>query len=128
MSLAEAFCDKAQRSFDSAEVLLAAGYAEFAAARAYYAAFYVATALLGARGMTFKRHRALHNQFLLLVGTQPVFAREFHTLLARGQEVRNVADYGLEMAVPLTVVNEMISAGRNFLATARAHFAANDAP
>jgi uncharacterized protein (UPF0332 family) len=124
---AQAFCDKAQRSLEGAEALLTAGYAEFAAVRAYYAAFYVATALLASRGMTFKRHRALHNQFLLLVGTQPVFAREFHTLLARGQAVRNVADYGLGIGVPVSVATEMIIGGRVFLSAAHTHFAA-DAP
>ena len=39
------------------ETLLAAGFPDFAAARAYYTAFYAASALLVAEGKTFRSHR-----------------------------------------------------------------------
>lgn len=44
---------KAQRSLEAARSLLRNGYPEFAAARAYYTMFYIASALLEGENMTF---------------------------------------------------------------------------
>lgn len=41
---------RAQQSVEAAQELAAGGYADFAASRAYYAAFYGATALVTLRG------------------------------------------------------------------------------
>ncbi len=53
----ERLLEKASRAVAAAEKLLDAGDTEFAVGRAYYAMFYVATALLDERGLQFrKRH------------------------------------------------------------------------
>ncbi len=41
-----AFMERAERSVEAARQLATGGYYDFAASRAYYAAFYAATALL----------------------------------------------------------------------------------
>src|SRR5262245_46249464 len=48
---------RAQEALRATSTLLAAGFPDFAAARAYYAAFYAASALLLAEGKTFRSHR-----------------------------------------------------------------------
>ncbi len=48
---------RAQEALRATGTLLAAGFPDFAAARAYYAAFYAASALLLAEGKTFRSHR-----------------------------------------------------------------------
>src|SRR5262245_12332589 len=48
---------RTQEALRATGVLLAAGFPDFAAARAYYAAFYAASALLLAAGKTFRSHQ-----------------------------------------------------------------------
>jgi len=55
--------DKASRATDSAERLLKSGDVEASASRAYYAMFYVAEALLGEKGLRFKKHGGVHATF-----------------------------------------------------------------
>jgi len=50
---------RAQEALRTTGTLLAAGFPDFAAARAYYAAFYAASALLLAEGKTFRSHRGV---------------------------------------------------------------------
>jgi len=46
-----------------AETLLRAGQAEFAAGRAYYAMLHVAQALLGQKGLHYRKHSGVHAAF-----------------------------------------------------------------
>jgi uncharacterized protein (UPF0332 family) len=50
---------RTQEALRATQTLLAAGFPDFAAARAYYAAFYAASALLLAEGKTFRSHRGV---------------------------------------------------------------------
>lgn len=51
---------KAARAIRAAELLLREGDPDFASARAYYAMFYAAEALLFERGLQFRKHGAVH--------------------------------------------------------------------
>ena len=48
--------DRAERSLQAAQDLAASGYYDIAASRAYYAAFYAATAVLLGAGLAFSKH------------------------------------------------------------------------
>jgi uncharacterized protein (UPF0332 family) len=48
--------ERAEKSIQAAKELAASGFDDFAASRAYYAAFYAATAALLNEGMEFSRH------------------------------------------------------------------------
>lgn len=48
--------NKAARSLQAARELNNRGFSEFAASRAYYAMFYVATAFLEGEGLSYSRH------------------------------------------------------------------------
>ena len=52
--------DKAARTISTTERLLQSGDSEVAIARAYYAMFYVAEALLAERGLRFRKHAGVH--------------------------------------------------------------------
>jgi len=73
----QANLERADESLEAAETLLAAGFSDFAASRAYYAAFYAATAALLAENLEFGKHSAviaaLHRH-LIRAGRLPVQA------------------------------------------------------
>ena len=52
----EALLEKAKRSQKAAAKLLRDGDIDFAASRAYYSLFYIASALLLSRGLSFSSH------------------------------------------------------------------------
>ncbi len=55
--------DKAARAIQAAERLAAEGLPEFAVGRAYYAMFYVAEAVLKAKGLRYSKHSGVHAAF-----------------------------------------------------------------
>ena len=55
----QALMHKAARSIQSASGQLATGFPDFAASRAYYAMFYVASAFLEGEGAAFSSHAAV---------------------------------------------------------------------
>lgn len=54
---------KASRAIQSSRTLLDSGDPESAVSRAYYAMFYVAEALLGEKGLRFRKHGGVHGAF-----------------------------------------------------------------
>ncbi len=63
MTEVDALIGKARQSLGAARTLLRDGYTDFAASRAYYAMFYVAEALLLARGLSYTKHSAVISAF-----------------------------------------------------------------
>lgn len=63
-----AYLERAERSLEAARQLALNGHYDFAASRAYYAAFYAATALLLHKGLEFSKHSgviaAIHQRFV----------------------------------------------------------------
>lgn len=85
---------KADESLEAARLLLREGFAGYAAARAYYAMFYVAEAALLSKGMAFSRHSAVHGAFGVEFVKTGLVARELHRSLVEGMEIRQGGDYG----------------------------------
>ena len=84
---------KAERALKVAESLLATGFEAEAAARAYYAMFYAAQALLKENGVQRVRHSAVQAAFgRYLVKTGKINAK-FHRMLIDARETRELADY-----------------------------------
>jgi uncharacterized protein (UPF0332 family) len=85
---------RAQEALRATETLLTAGFPDFAAARAYYAAFYAASALLLAEGKTFRSHRgvlALMHRDYVKPGRLPV---DMGRMLSTLADLRSIGDYG----------------------------------
>ncbi len=89
-----AYLQRADQSLQAARELAAKGFYDFAASRAYYAAFYAATALLLQEGMTFRKHSgvlaAIHHHFVKTGRLTKEHGKALNWLF----EVRGVGDYG----------------------------------
>lgn len=112
----QANLDRAATSIQAAKVLLEAGYPDFAASRAYYAAFYAASALLLAEGFEAKTHngvlRAISLQFVKTGRLDQQFGQDINWLA----ELRNLGDYGALKHVPIEEAERAIYAAEAFLA------------
>lgn len=109
---------KAARAIRSAERLLENGDADFAASRIYYACFYIAEALLLTRGLHFSSHGQVHGQYGLLFAKTKLLDPAFHRLLDDAFELRQAADYEIDVTINPEVVQELIEGERSFLEAA----------
>lgn len=86
--------ERSEQSILAAQQLLLAGYDDFAASRAYYAAFYAATALVLSAGLDLSKHSAviaaIHQQFVKTGKLDKERGKALNWLF----ELRGVGDYG----------------------------------
>jgi uncharacterized protein (UPF0332 family) len=106
--------ERATSTLQAAKVLLAAGFSNDAASRAYYAAFHAATALLLAEGLSFSSHtgvlRAISLNFVKSGKLAPEYGRNLNWLA----ELRQVADYGEIRNVSTTDAEKAVVAAEQF--------------
>lgn len=111
----QANLDRADESVRAAQTLLASGHADFAASRAYYAAFYAATAMLLSEGVEFRRHSgviaAIHKRFVRSGRLDQTLGRDLNWLF----ELRSVGDYGETRHVPIDDAQAAIEAADRFV-------------
>jgi uncharacterized protein (UPF0332 family) len=111
---------RAQVALRATDTLLAAGFSDFAAARAYYAAFYAASALLLAEGKTFRSHRGvvalMHRDYVRSGHLSMNIGRILSTL----SDLRSVGDYGSATHVPQAETRVALSEAQQFLEAVRA--------
>lgn len=94
----QALLEKATRSLQVARVLNQQNLPEFAASRAYYTMFYIASAFLEGEGLAFSRHSAVISAFgreFANTGRVPV---EFHRYLIAAELISRQADYNRPLA------------------------------
>ena len=106
---------RAEQSIGAARQLAAAGYADFAASRAYYAAFYAATAALMNEGLETNKHSAVIasvHQRLVKTGR---LEREQGKALNWLFELRGIGDYGTTTHVSRQEAEEAIAAAQRFV-------------
>jgi len=110
---------KAERFVTSARLLTDSGDLDSAVSRVYYAAFYVAEALLDALDISFSSHRGVISAF----GQE--FARKgrldpcFHRLLITAFEKRQQADYWVKTGLQPDEVAELLAETRSFIDAAK---------
>jgi uncharacterized protein (UPF0332 family) len=87
--------ERAKESIGAAEALVIAGYYDSAASRAYYAAFYAATAALLREGIEFKKHSGVvagvHERLVRAGKLDKASGRDLNWLF----DLRGVGDYGV---------------------------------
>lgn len=107
--------DRAEESLAAAAALLDSGYADIAASRAYYAAFYAACALLLSADKRYSKHSgvlaAVHRDFVRTGRLADEHGRVLNWL----SELRGIADYGESRHVPEDEAREAILGARRFL-------------
>ena len=110
---------RAQEALRATHTLIAAGFLDFAAARAYYAAFYAASALLLAEGKMFRSHRgvvALIHRDYVRSGRLPV---DMGRILSTLSDLRSVGDYGGAAHVSHAEANIALIEAQQFLEAVR---------
>ena len=112
------FLDKAARAVGAAARELASHDAELAVARAYYAMFYIAEALLNEKGLRFRKHGGVHGAFGEHFVKTGQLDPKYHRWLLAAFERRITADYDVEETVESQEAAEMIAQAREFLEAA----------
>jgi len=111
---------RAVQSIQAAGELAGSGYFDFAASRAYYSAFYVATAVLLHEGFEFKKHSgviaAIHQKFVKTGKLDKKLGRDLNWLF----EIRDVGDYGVTLHVRREDAAKAIQAAEVFLNAVKA--------
>jgi uncharacterized protein (UPF0332 family) len=106
---------RAEESLLATRELLAGGYYDIAASRAYYAAFYAAAALLLSEGMEFSKHSAviasIHQRFV----KTGKLNKEQGAALSWLFELRSIGDYGVIEHVTQTEAERATEAAAKFL-------------
>jgi len=111
--------EKAERFIHSSEVQANDGDYASATSRLYYAMFYIAQALLDARGLSFSSHKGVISAFgQHLVKTQELESR-FHQALTAAYGQRQLGDYAVDSGLQLEDIETMPINAKDFLATAR---------
>lgn len=110
-----AYLQRAEQSIEAARQLRAGGFHDFAASRAYYAAFYAATALLLSEGLEYSKHSAviasIHQRFVKSGRMSQEQGKRLNWLF----ELRNIGDYGGTVHVSAEQADEAIIAAQEFL-------------
>ncbi len=111
----EANMGRARESIEAARSLAGRGFHDFAASRAYYAAFYALTAVLLAEGLPFRKHggaiTSFHRHFVKTERLPESFGRDLRLLY----ELRLVGDYGETRHVPESEARKAISTAERFV-------------
>ncbi len=114
-----AYMDRAERSIQAARQLASGGYSDFAASRAYYGAFYAATALLLREGLEFSKHSAViasvHQRFVRTGKPDVEQGKALNWLF----ELRSVGDYGGPAHVSPQDAEQAIEAAQKFVDAVR---------
>ncbi len=107
--------ERAEQSVRAAKDLAAKGYYDFAASRAYYAAFYGATAVLLNEGFDFSKHSgviaSIHQRFVKTGKLSKEQGKDLNWLF----EIRNVGDYGGTAHVSAPQAEQAIQSAESFL-------------
>lgn len=106
--------ERAEQSVQAARQLASGGYYDFAASRAYYAAFYAATAVLLHEGLELSKHSAviasIHQRFVKTGKLDQEQGKTLNWLF----ELRSVGDYGGTAHVSRQEVEQAIEAAETF--------------
>ena len=111
--------ERAMDSLRAARLMFDGGFYDFAASRAYYAAFYAATSLLLAEGLEYSKHSgviaSIHMKFVKTERLSKEAGRNLNWLF----ELRNVGDYGETEHVPKDDAEKALDAAEKFYQAVR---------
>ena len=113
------FWQRALDSLKAAEKLLEEGFADFAASRAYYAAFYAACALLLLEGKRFSKHRGVLAQIHKDYVREGRLPRQMGRIINSLFELRAVGDYGGSVHVEAPAAETGVANAKLFLEAVR---------
>lgn len=119
MTPSDPLLEKAERFISSALLLAQDGDYDSAASRLYYAMFFVAEALLTARGHTFSSHRAVISAFGRHFAQTNELDPRFHKALMAAFNQRQLGDYAVESGLGEEDIDQLLSDANDFLESGR---------
>ncbi len=111
--------EKAGRAIAAGQSSLRHGHIEAAVGRAYYAMFHVAQGLLNERDLRFRKHGGVHSAFGEHFVKTGEFDPRYHRQFLAAFNKRIAADYGVEIELTASEVEETLAQARDFLDTSR---------
>ncbi len=123
MNAVQDLLNKSDESRKAAELLLQEGYVEFSVARAYYAMFYIAEALLLDKGLAFSTHGQVIGAYGKEFAKTGLLDPKFHRYLKDAFDFRNKGDYDILSEVSETDARNTIQWAEEFLTAARGYLA-----
>jgi uncharacterized protein (UPF0332 family) len=116
----DAFVNKAEESLQAAQLLAGQGFYNFAVSRAYYTMFYIASAFLLSKGLSFSSHAGVISAFGQQFARTGLVPSEFHRYLIEGQDNRNIGDYDvIGPGITETQALEQLTRAAQFIELAR---------
>lgn len=114
------YLERADESIRAARRLFEDSFYDFAASRAYYGAFYAASALLLTEGLDLSKHSgviaSIHQRFVKTGKLDKTQGKALNWLF----ELRNIGDYGVTERVSRQETEEAIRAAESFVASVKA--------
>jgi uncharacterized protein (UPF0332 family) len=111
--------EKAGRAIAAGESSLRGGHTEADVSRSYYAMFHVAQSLLNERDLRFRKHGGVHSAFGEHFVKTGEFDPRYHRQFLAAFNKRIAADYGVEIELTASEVEEMLAQAGDFLDTTR---------
>ena len=109
------FIEKAKRSLEAANDLHKNGHYDFAISRAYYAMFYMATALLLTKDLVFSKHSAVISALSQHFVKPGILDQRYHKMFSKAFEARQIGDYSILRDVSQKESQEILSYAREFV-------------
>ena len=107
--------ERAEASIQAAKALADEGFYDFVASRAYYAAFYAATAVLLCEELEYRKHSgvisAIHRDFIRTGRLDKRYGKDLNWLF----ELRGIGDYGAMVHVSQHDAQKAVSLAEEFL-------------
>ncbi len=117
----EALLKKALDSIKGARLLFDDELYGFAVSRAYYAMFYLVSAILLTKDMNFSKHQAVVAAFGQHFVKTGIFKHKFHQYLVEAFEQRQIGDYEPMEEITKETAQKCIDRAEEFLVAVRAY-------
>lgn len=117
----EALLKKALDSIKGARLLFDDELYGFAVSRAYYAMFYLVSAVLLTKGLNFSKHQAVVAAFGQHFVKTGIFKHKFHQYLVEAFEQRQIGDYEPMEEITKETAQKSIDRAEEFLVAVRAY-------
>lgn len=111
----EYWLEKARQALDSAESEFSQERFDFAANRAYYAAFYAASAVLLARGLKFSRHSGVRAAVHKELAKSGLISTDLAQWYDQAFDARQKGDYGELISTEQGEAKELIDGAEKFV-------------
>ncbi len=114
-SVSQKLLEKARKSLDIAKNINELGSPDFAVSPAYYAMFYIATAFLETKNLSFSKHSGVISAFGKYFAKMGKVPKHYHRYLIEAEKLRTARDYSLDIEITQEDAEDIISKAEEML-------------